>query len=130
MQSRFFSNDQFLVHAAKEVLRVVLQEHRRAHPDACSRGDNEAFFEKVANADDTLRFCDEIVERLFKTLGRKMHTLSTSSLLTTILEVYRVVGKETGSALHKRANQFLDRKAALDDGSKEFLSASNYLQIL
>ncbi|KEG07064.1 hypothetical protein DQ04_11051000, partial [Trypanosoma grayi] len=131
MQSRFFSNDQFLVHTVKEMLRVVLQGHRRAHPAAVERGGSEVFFEKVEDADETLKLCDEFVERLFTTLGRKMHSLQTSSLVSSILEVHRVVGKESGSALLRRANQFMARKAALEgDSAVESLTASNYLQIL
>ncbi|EKF39436.1 hypothetical protein MOQ_000335 [Trypanosoma cruzi marinkellei] len=130
MQSRFFSNDQFLVHTVKEILRIVLQEHRRRHPEACSRGEDEAFFDQVVDAEETLNFCNELIERLFAALGKKLHGLNTSSLLSVILELYRVVGKETGMVLLRRANQFLERKAALEDGAKESLTAPNYLQVL
>ncbi|ESL09490.1 hypothetical protein TRSC58_02787 [Trypanosoma rangeli SC58] len=130
MQSRFFSNDQFLVHMVKEVLRVVLQEHRRRHAEVCARGESESFFEKVEDAGETLQFCEELVERLFAVLEKKLYSLNTSALLSMLLEVYRVVGKETGMELLRRANQFVERKAALDDGSKESLTAPNYLQVL
>nr|CCC95161.1 conserved hypothetical protein [Trypanosoma congolense IL3000] len=132
MQSRFFSNDQFLIHSVKEVLRVILQEHRRAHPGACNPGKSEEFFRKVEGADDVLKLCEDMIERLFKALGDKMKSLSTSSLLSTILEVYRVVGKECGAELLRRANLFLERKASLKGNKeeRESLTAPNYLQIL
>ncbi|KAG8345296.1 hypothetical protein TRVL_03878 [Trypanosoma vivax] len=131
MQSRFFSNEQFLVHSTREILRVVVQEHRRHHPKACSRGTSEAFFTKVTGADEVLGFCDELVERLFTVLGPKLHTLTTSSMLSSLLEVHRVVGKESGVELLQRANKFLERKAALGgDNAREPLTAPNYLQVL
>lgn len=76
----------------------------------------------------TLAFCDALVNELFDKLATALVNLNTSSLLTQILRLYRIVGKETGAQLHSRANSFLQRKANLTtDHVKETLTSSNYL---
>lgn len=132
MNSRFFSNDQFMVHSTKEVVRVALRRYQAQHPEACDpRITSPVFFECTTSSAETLAMCDQLVDQLFACMGVKMATLETASLLSSILHVYRVVGKETGAKLHDRANNFIARKAKLtNEGTKESLSAVNYLQIL
>ncbi|CCW66051.1 unnamed protein product [Phytomonas sp. Hart1] len=147
MQSRFFTNPQFLIHATKELIAVALQRYQVQHPDVCGpSGITEKFFEPASTAEDVLTFCDALVERLWEKLGDHLYHLETSSLLSHILAVNRIVRKETGRQLHVRANAFITRKAALGsataakgvdpsmvdqtDPVKESLTAPNYLQIL
>lgn len=79
-------------------------------------------------SEQTLAFCDALIDELFGKLGNILVNLNTSSLLTQILRLYRIVGKETGAQLHARANAFLQRKADLtEDKVKETLTSCNYL---
>ncbi|CAJ1008900.1 hypothetical protein Q4I28_004213 [Leishmania naiffi] len=132
MQSRFFSNSQFLVHAIKEFVAVVLQRHMAMFPEAVdAQTAAPVFFEPTATAQETLAFCDGLLQRMMERLKGKLGSLATSPLLTTLLCVRRIVGKQSGRALQEYANQFLTKKAALNaDGLCESLTAPNYFQIL
>lgn len=132
MQSRFFSNAQFFVHAAKEVLVTTLKAYQLQHPEATdAAATTEAFFDRTPDAAAALAFCDAIVDRAFAKLGKTAGALETSSLLSHALAVHRVIGKETGHQLKERADAFLARKAAAGGESvKESLTAPNYLQVL
>ncbi|CAD2219903.1 hypothetical protein AGDE_09041 [Angomonas deanei] len=134
MQSRFFSNTQFLVHATKEMIATATARYVRDHEDVCNGEDynNAAFLQGPAEeAEKVLQFCETLLERLWTTLGPAMHAVQTSSLLTQVLTLHRVVGKKGGKALHDLANTFLERKAALGkDKTKELLTAPNYQEIL
>lgn len=132
MQSRFFSNSQFLLHAATEVMTVLLRRYQATHPEATDLSCNDAaFFTRDAAADETLRLCDDLLQRVKSQLKEQLGQLETSRLLSTLLAVHRIVGKDSGKQLLDRARQFASAKAALNpDGIQESLTAPNYLQIL
>ncbi|EPY18646.1 hypothetical protein STCU_09837 [Strigomonas culicis] len=125
MQSRFLSNEQFLLHAATEAIAVALA--------AVARDDGGAapLEPPGAAAAETLAFCDALVEQAWRALGPRVAQLQTSALLTHVLAAHRVLGREGGAALHARASAFVARKAELTaDKAKEMLSATNYQEIL
>ncbi|KAK7194182.1 Mitochondrial SSU ribosomal protein [Novymonas esmeraldas] len=133
MQSRFLSNTQFLLHATEEAMAVALRRYVAMHPEAVdAQAAAPAFFaEPPAAAQETLQFCDELLQRAMARLEGTFGDLDTSPLLSTLLRVRRVVGKQPGHALLQYANDFLAAKASRHaDGVRESLTAPNYLQVL
>lgn len=205
MDSRFFSNAQFLIHAVRECMEVVQQswlasvedEHTQAHEKGTAEvlvdeakaagvregkeigggqqdenmdGKGETASAKSATCafpffgtsrEALLDFVEHtLLTPLRQTLAvmfpssasatlseDSLAGVSAKALLSTYLELYRVVGKATGKALREHAHHFTlhtkqpenDPAASPlpDDSStsgaspvKEALSASHYLQIL
>lgn len=112
LKPRFLTNEQYLMYTVRSSLEVLAAGTSLSAAEATS-------------------FADTLVARLFEKLGSSVGSMPTTGLLRSILQFHRVIGKEKGVALQQRAQTFLNKKATLTaDGTKESLSAAEYLQIL
>eukprot|EP00331_Platyophrya_macrostoma_P022052 CAMPEP_0176440748 /NCGR_PEP_ID=MMETSP0127-20121128/20765_1 /TAXON_ID=938130 /ORGANISM="Platyophrya macrostoma, Strain WH" /LENGTH=791 /DNA_ID=CAMNT_0017825351 /DNA_START=49 /DNA_END=2424 /DNA_ORIENTATION=+ len=114
LQHRFYTNEQFLVHVVTSAMAVLV-----AVPDASM------------SAKVRLETAEKLLERLrSNTLKTSFASQPTESLMTSYLQLHRVVGKESGALLRKRAESFLDKKRADPNGVKEMMHATAYLAVL
>lgn len=142
MSPRFFTNIQYLVHAVRECIEVVIEESLlKSREDASHQSSTEPFF--LDTEEESVAFCTSLLSRLHKHIRvvltegedvmedpRRSMKVDERALLTTYLRMLRELKHLTGAQLLQEAQAYMKASCTVNESVPEALTAAHYLEVL